>query len=62
MSRPESYRERKACANCKHIRDPNNGLYFCELMLAKHLPAYVEPIEPHGICDEWEGEEGDGDE
>ncbi len=71
MSRPASYREQKACANCKHrtrifAEEYDEFLYFCGLEKSSTRETQQEinwiKYPTLGICDEWEGEEGDGDE
>ncbi len=71
MSHPESYREQNACANCKHVCrygfvpfiSTNFGEWgFCKMRLDESTDTDKDTsivVKPSGICDEWEGEEGE---
>lgn len=66
MSRPESYREQKACATCTYRKRRPSTLsdWYCTVTRPTIGDVQRGEVTVHlnGICDEWKAEEGGGDE
>lgn len=61
MSKPASYREQSACANCEHIRLwTADHPYVCgrESNVMRHENVARKEVRLNGICDNYKREEG----
>lgn len=70
MSRPASYREQKACITCRHSfishadieSEARTLLLACAVNQPDYTRSPANTVMRWGVCDEWEGEEGGGDD